>query len=431
MSRGRPVTLPRRRRGRAAPARRRALLPLLVLLGAGGCAPTTAPRFAADRTHPLQAYVTAEPDSTGNLRPLVMVSAPRRSLIFYRSEDRIRGGLDVTVVARRDGGQVGGGAGQSELVLPDWAGADSDSTVRCAVPLLLEGDGPVELLVAARSLGSQRTWQRRLAYDPAQLARLPYDFRTFTWNLAGDRVLGAGCDTLRCRVEVARIGQRRPAGARPDTAAAPRLGLSISGPDGFRLVREHALLPPATPGGVRGADFAIPAAALACGRLRVVPYLVTGDGVQRLVRPWQPGRETVNYQVDVLDDDVWSRQVSWLTGLFPPARLASLADLARDERPAAWAGLWAGQEAARRAHLDRIVAADRRFTGQKRGSLTDRGRAWIRYGEPDKIDRLGDEQSRDRRWEIWTYEDLALRLTFLDAHGLGDFRLLETDTLHR
>ena len=84
-----------------------------------------------------------------------------------------------------------------------------------------------------------------------------------------------------------------------------------------------------------------------------------------------------------------------------------------------------GREA-QRIHLLRIVGADRRYGRFGRGSLSDRGRVFIRYGEPDRVEQIDDASVRESRWEIWYYSQLGLRFSFLDQHGMSDFQLHET-----
>ena len=102
--------------------------------------------------------------------------------------------------------------------------------------------------------------------------------------------------------------------------------------------------------------------------------------------------------------------------------------------PAAWDTVWAQlarEEAipvreAQRAHLLRIIEADDRFGRFGRGSLSDRGRVLIRYAEPTRFDRHAGDSAREQQWEVWYYSGLGLRFTFVDRHGLGDYRLQET-----
>ena len=78
-------------------------------------------------------------------------------------------------------------------------------------------------------------------------------------------------------------------------------------------------------------------------------------------------------------------------------------------------------------HLLRIVDADARYGGFGRGALSDRGRVFIRWGEPDRVETARDARLPGASWEIWIYEDEQRRFHFHDAHGMGDFRLRSED----
>jgi GWxTD domain-containing protein len=120
-------------------------------------------------------------------------------------------------------------------------------------------------------------------------------------------------------------------------------------------------------------------------------------------------------------------------------RRGRLRDLPAAARGAAWDELWAElgrqQQAsaaeARRQHLRRIVTADDRFGGDRRGALTDRGRVYVRWGEPAEVEQAADPLVPGAVWEVWTYPEAGLRFVFHDAHGLGDFRLRRTEPLWR
>ncbi len=122
---------------------------------------------------------------------------------------------------------------------------------------------------------------------------------------------------------------------------------------------------------------------------------------------------------------------------------------------------------------DRIQRADSRFRGLKRGSLTDRGRVYVNFGEPDEIHKelapqeedliyyflrreideteAGEAGGRPRRhpmdtspYQVWYYIHWGhplfpglqarsrggsggLRFIFVDETGTGDYRLIYTN----
>ncbi len=63
------------------------------------------------------------------------------------------------------------------------------------------------------------------------------------------------------------------------------------------------------------------------------------------------------------------------------------------------------------------------ITNGKRGNETDRGIIYIKYGNPDKIERTYTE--RDNTIEIWYYNKIGKKFLFKDITGLGNFTLLK------
>ncbi|MBK8911850.1 MAG: GWxTD domain-containing protein [Chlorobi bacterium] len=74
-------------------------------------------------------------------------------------------------------------------------------------------------------------------------------------------------------------------------------------------------------------------------------------------------------------------------------------------------------------YFRRIEYANDKFRSYAAGWLTDMGRVYIIYGQPDNVQR--DPFRRDgRAVEVWQYYGQRnLRLTFVDDNGFGDYRL--------
>jgi len=118
-------------------------------------------------------------------------------------------------------------------------------------------------------------------------------------------------------------------------------------------------------------------------------------------------------------------------------------------------------------HYERIRVADRVFRGRVRGSRTDRGRIFVKFGQPDEIttgfateEFIGDlpflrrnqfdfdKEGRakgginyeNKAYETWSYDQrgktlgladhggtgLGLRFVFVDLSGYGDYRLVHS-----
>ena len=71
----------------------------------------------------------------------------------------------------------------------------------------------------------------------------------------------------------------------------------------------------------------------------------------------------------------------------------------------------------------RVEEANERFTAHGLdGWHTDRGRVYIVYGPPDKVERRRDFE-RGYTLEIWTYQEIGRMFVFEDRYGNGEFKL--------
>ena len=76
-------------------------------------------------------------------------------------------------------------------------------------------------------------------------------------------------------------------------------------------------------------------------------------------------------------------------------------------------------------YYSRIDYAANEFVsiGRENGSATDRGRVYIRFGKPDKIERTSNEEGNVV--ETWTYSKQDKKFVFVDKKGTGSFTLIE------
>ena len=70
----------------------------------------------------------------------------------------------------------------------------------------------------------------------------------------------------------------------------------------------------------------------------------------------------------------------------------------------------------------RIDYADEHFRSYAAGWLTDKGRVYVLYGQPDNISS-DPFRSDGKVIETWQYFRRSIRCTFIDDSGFGDFRL--------
>ncbi|MEZ4388658.1 MAG: GWxTD domain-containing protein [Candidatus Krumholzibacteriia bacterium] len=401
-----------------------AWLTLAAVVCLAACGPPSGPRWADQPSHALQAWVSVEAAADGTLRPVVEAEVPRHALVFERRPDgAFQARFGVSVTALRGDDQVGGGVAEATV-----RQAAADGPVRVRVPLLLRGLDPVDLVVIASQAGTARSWRRVLHLAPATLRAAPLVITDVT---VAPLTADAGSLDL-----VADCFRPLAAGAWPDAGVSVRMDVTAA--DGRTLgPRQQPVLDAPAIGDSLRVALAWPVRDLPFGRLDVRLSLVWQPGAEVLRLPYEPDPSVVNLQVPVLDDATWRRHVAWLDGLVPDHRRDQLADLPPPARAVAWRELWLGLAAGdsltgsrlRTEHLLRIVAADERFGGYQRGALSDRGRMFVRRGEPDHVEQTVDARVPGAVWEIWTYERDGIRCFFHDANGLGDFRLRRQEPL--
>ena len=77
----------------------------------------------------------------------------------------------------------------------------------------------------------------------------------------------------------------------------------------------------------------------------------------------------------------------------------------------------------------RIDFANRNFIStfsEREGWETDRGRVYIKYGEPSQVERQATEINMPS-YEIWYYNSIQKRFIFSDRHGTGEYRLVRME----
>jgi hypothetical protein len=79
-------------------------------------------------------------------------------------------------------------------------------------------------------------------------------------------------------------------------------------------------------------------------------------------------------------------------------------------------------------YYQRVAYANEHFAfANREGWQSDRGRVYIKYGEPDYI--LREPSTREYRpYQIWFYDDVegGVRFLFMDESGFGDYKMVSS-----
>jgi len=106
------------------------------------------------------------------------------------------------------------------------------------------------------------------------------------------------------------------------------------------------------------------------------------------------------------------------------------------ERPRLWAAFWArrdptpgtGENEALEEHLRRVQFAIENYSDAGPAWQSDRGRVYIKFGEPDHTE-VKIEPQYQGEYLIWYYYKQNLTFVFYDRSGLGEYRLTDTSQL--
>jgi GWxTD domain-containing protein len=144
----------------------------------------------------------------------------------------------------------------------------------------------------------------------------------------------------------------------------------------------------------------------------------------------QQGSATI---IEVMDADSalqWMRyiltkdELSRIQRLTPDGKRAFL----REYWAAGWIASWRNVALDAESYFARVAEANRRYTFLKRpGWKSDRGRVFILYGEPDRVNRnYGAAETSDN--ETWEYDKLegGCMFVFSDKAGYGDLDLVHS-----
>jgi GWxTD domain-containing protein len=178
-------------------------------------------------------------------------------------------------------------------------------------------------------------------------------------------------------------------------------------------------------------------------------YVVTFDAEN-----WQPGSYEVNLRATAeggkfdarakarLDLDVthamlaeyFDDTLEILSLIATEDELQPLATATPEMRAEEWRKFWRARDPnpatqeneALEELLERVRVASREYADHRPGWRTDRGKVYIRYGKPDKIEKTPDRTDQGE-YEVWTYYRSGHTFVFFAQYAGGEYRLIEGD----
>ncbi len=158
-------------------------------------------------------------------------------------------------------------------------------------------------------------------------------------------------------------------------------------------------------------------------RLRNASGKVLGDALE--VPFW------VDWSMAGLVSENWEDAVDMLVHIATHDDLKSLRSTPPEKREQAFADFWRSKDPSpetddnewQEEYYRRIRHADLHFTTAfMRGWRTDFGTVYVKYGEPDEIERFPFERG-SKPYQLWHYYAQRRRFLFIDVNGNGEYRL--------
>jgi GWxTD domain-containing protein len=154
-----------------------------------------------------------------------------------------------------------------------------------------------------------------------------------------------------------------------------------------------------------------------------------------------PGETTVNFAFTLgytraMLTKYFDRTIAILSLIATPREIEEFKNAPEAERAEVWAAFWArrdpsagtGQNEALIEHLRRVRYAVDNLADGRVGWESDRGKVYIKYGEPDHTEVRIDSQYAGE-YLIWYYYKENKTFVFYDRMGLGEYRLTDASQL--
>ena len=173
---------------------------------------------------------------------------------------------------------------------------------------------------------------------------------------------------------------------------------------------------------------------------RPLPGFEAGEARLEIVGIDQDGRRVgnpasavffIDWSLASLIESNWKEVVDMLVHIATRAEMEALRKTPPEERAAAFDRFWKSKDPSpeseanewKEEYYRRIRFTNQQFTTPfQPGWRTDFGTAYIKYGEPDEVERFPFEISR-KPYEVWYYYAQRRQFVFIDTKGNGEYEL--------
>ncbi len=139
----------------------------------------------------------------------------------------------------------------------------------------------------------------------------------------------------------------------------------------------------------------------------------------------------IEWSLQAMMGQDWETVVDQLVHIGEPKEIRALRDADEEDRLSMFKAFWKAKDPTpdtpenewKNEYYRRIRFADAHYTNPyRRGWKTDFGMVYIKYGEPDQIERYPFELGQ-KPYEIWYYYSQGRKFVFVDSKGNDDYQL--------
>ena len=143
---------------------------------------------------------------------------------------------------------------------------------------------------------------------------------------------------------------------------------------------------------------------------------------------------TKNIDIQYPNNNYWTNDIDEIIGvmryILPPRDIKNLKDMNPEEKFEFINSYWKEKDPTSDTKInelldeltDRVNYANLNFSDLSKGWRSDRGRIYIIYGLPERVERYSSQS--DGIYEIWEYSS-GNKFIFLDRNGFGNFILVK------
>lgn len=371
----------------------------------------------------------------------LVVSVPYRNLVFFAEGDGYAARYRVRAAQKTDGRALRAQEWAGEVFVVEYSETRSQRVAEKTVQLelaSLDRADRLSVVVSVGVEGTQRQSSLAIPYDRADVDAGGVSLADAEFYILRDGVEAVESTLLELRP------QKLPDPERFSRALSPQFDLATGEPwlwlrvfdlratprAAIRLSVRATKLSPAW-----AQEIELEGAGVESSYLLRIPAsaLVFGGNELRIELDGANPRNLTleNLGLDLRDDRSWKANLSHIDPLADSSEMQQLRSAQAESREAAWAEFWARRDPTPNEpgnerlleHYRRVAYARRNFhDGFSDGSISDRGRVYIRHGPPASIEEAASRFDLLTSWQLWRYPSLGIVYYFRLVHG-GSYRL--------